>query len=134
MRRVPLILGLVLIVALVVHEVYDFLVTNEGVRYFSSDARRLIYVMLLGIAAGMIAFGISRLSPRSQRKLKLVGLGTLGVFVTGGYAFCAYVLSSAASVTPGADIRGWAVTVLVSGVVVAALVWFEFLQVLRQTR
>ena len=74
MRRIPLILGLVLIAALIVHDVYEFFVTNEGIRYFSSEPSRLLYVILLGIAGGMVALGISRISPASQRKLKPVRL------------------------------------------------------------
>jgi len=63
MRRIPLILGLVLITGLIIHDVYDFFVTNEGLAYFSAKPTRLLYVMLLGVAGGLVAFGISRLSP-----------------------------------------------------------------------
>jgi hypothetical protein len=64
MRRLPLILGLALIVALTIWEIYDFFVTNEGVRYFSSEPGRLVYVVLLALAGGLVAFAISRLSRR----------------------------------------------------------------------
>ncbi len=78
MRRIPLILGLVLITGLVIQDIYEFFVTNEGIRYFSSKPARLLYVMLLGVAGGVAAFGISRLSPASQRRLKLLALGGFG--------------------------------------------------------
>lgn len=67
MRRLPLILGLTLIVAMTAWEVYRFFVTHEGIRYFSSEPRRLVLVILLGLAGGVVALGISRLSPGSQR-------------------------------------------------------------------
>ena len=91
MRRVPLILGLVLIAALIIHDIYEFFVTNEGIRYFSSEPRRLPYVVLLGIAGGIVAFGISRFSPASQRKLKLTALGGFGVLLVGALTFFGYV-------------------------------------------
>jgi len=56
MRRIPLILGLVLITGLIIHDIYEFFVTNEGIRYFSSEPKRLLYVMLLGVAGGIVAF------------------------------------------------------------------------------
>lgn len=79
MRHVPLIICLVLITAMILHGVYDFFVTNEGIRYFSSEPIRLAYVVLLSVAGGMFALWISRLSPFSQRRLKLFALGALGL-------------------------------------------------------
>ena len=70
MRRVSLILSVLLIVALTIWEVYDFVVANEGIQYFSSDPRRLLYVMLLGILGGVVAWGISRSSTGAQREPK----------------------------------------------------------------
>ena len=67
MRRLSFILALVLIAALVVIELYDFFVTNEGVRYFASQPQRWLGIMLLGIGAGAVPLAISRLSPDSQR-------------------------------------------------------------------
>lgn len=64
-----------------VWEIYEFLVTNEGVRYFTSDPRRLLPVVFLGVAGGIVAFGVSRLSPRSQRILNLIALSIFGLFM-----------------------------------------------------
>ena len=91
MRGIPLILGLVLITGLIIHDIYEFFVTNEGIRYFSSDPRRLLYVMLLGVAGGFAAFGISRLSPASQRSLKLLALGGFGALLVVAVAFFGYL-------------------------------------------
>jgi hypothetical protein len=92
MRRLPLILGLALIVAMTVREVYDFFVTNAGIHYFSSEPRRLLYVLLLGAAGGVAAFMISRLSPNSQRALKLTALGAFGTFLIAVLGLFAYHL------------------------------------------
>jgi hypothetical protein len=135
MRRIPLILGLVLIAALIVHEVYEFFVTNEGIRHFSSEPRRLGYVMLLSVAGGMVAFGISRLSPASQRKLKLSALGGFGVLLVGALAFLGYLSSLLVTAPPQqAQLWGWIAAAFWSGAVAAVLVWLEFRQVWVQTR
>jgi hypothetical protein len=135
MRRIPLILGLVLIAALIIHDVYEFLVTNEGIHYFSSEPRRLLYVMLFGIAGGIVAFGISRFSPASQRKLKLTALGGFGVLLVAALAFFEYLFHLLVETTPN-DTRmwGWIAAAFFSIAVVAGLVWLEFRQVWRQPR
>ena len=133
MRRLPLIIGLALIVALTVRESYDFFATNEGVRYFSSEPRRLLHVMLLGLAGGLVAFGISRLSPGSQRTLKLTVLGTFGTLLLGVLGLFAFHLTWAAPMVSEAGMWGWIAAALASFAVLAGLVWFEFRQVWRRT-
>ena len=66
--------------------IYDF-VSNDGVHYFSDQPHRLSLVALIGLAGGLLAFGFSALSPRLQREIKLVVLGSGGslVVLAGGY-------------------------------------------------
>jgi hypothetical protein len=133
MRRLPLILGLTLIVAMTVWEVYELAVTNEGIRYFSSDARRLVPVVLLGLAGGVVALGISRLSPGSQRTLKLTALGTLGTVLLCAISLFIYSLACLAPTVSEAGTWGWIAAGFLSFVVMAVLVWLEFRQVWRRT-
>jgi hypothetical protein len=105
MRRIALIVGLVLITGLIIHEIYEFFVTNEGVRYFASEPRQLWHLVLLGVAGGGVAFGISRLSPGLQRTLKLATLGTFGTCVLGGLGLFAYHLLQINRVLNEADMR-----------------------------
>lgn len=137
MRRIPLIFGLVLIAGLIIHDIYEFFVTNEGIRYFSSEPRRLLYVMLLGVAGGFAAFGISRLSPVSQRSLKLLALGGFGILLVVAVAFFGYLFYRLA-VAGLQDGLGWVwiawAVAFVPMTVSAGMVWMEFRQVWRQTR
>lgn len=130
MRRLLLILVPSLFVAMIAWELYDFLVTNNGVRYYSSEPRRLVVVVLLSIAAGIVAFGISRLSPGSQRSLKLATLGTLGIFL-----LCALGLSACFLVRadPMVGQRGIWVWVVVGFAVTAVLVGLEFRHAWKRT-
>ncbi len=135
MRRIALILGLVLIAGLTIHDIYEFFVTNEDVGYFSAKPVRLLYVVLLGIAGGLAALGISRLSPASQRNLKLVALGGFGILLVAALACFGHALYLLA-VTPAIDSRlwGWIAAAFCFIAVAALLVWLEFRHVWRQTR
>lgn len=92
LRRIPLILGLALMGSLLFHDVHEFFVTNEGIAYFASRPLRLLHAVLIGLIGGAVAVAISRLSPSSQRSLKLIALGCLGVFFIGALAFFSYTL------------------------------------------
>lgn len=132
MRRLTLILVLALIIAVTGREVYDFLVTNAGIQYFSSEPRRLLYVLLLGIAGGLVALGISRLSPGSQRELKLTALGAFGTFLIAVLGlFAHHIISSASMVTEG-RMWGSVVTAYALFLVLAGIVWLEFRHVWKQ--
>lgn len=134
MRRIPLILGLVLITGLIIHDIYEFVVTNEGIRYFSSEPIRLAYVVLLGVTSGIVAFGISRLSPDSQRNLKLFALGGFGIFLIGGAVYMGYLfysLRTAPIVYDGAA-WGWLLAGFISATLAAVVVSREFTRVWRQ--
>jgi hypothetical protein len=135
MRRISLILGLVLITVLIIHDLYEFFVTNQGLSYFSSEPRRLLYVVLLAVSGGVVALGISRLSPGSQRTLKLAALGTFGAAIVSVLGLFAYHLARLLPMMREAGVWGLiaAALVFLSFSVVAVLVWLEFRQVWRQT-
>jgi hypothetical protein len=127
MRRVPLILGLALILGLTLYNVYEFLVTNDGVRYFSSDPTRLAYAVLLGVLGGGSALGISRLSPAFRRRLKLLALAGLGGLLVGGGAFLGYLFCVLTPEQPSASpSRYWIAAGFTSMIVVSLFVWLEF--------
>ena len=51
MRRAALILALVLITSAIIHDICEFVAVNDGIRYFSSEPQRLLYVVLLSLLA-----------------------------------------------------------------------------------
>jgi hypothetical protein len=114
-------------------EVYDFFVTNEGVRYLLSEPRRLVAVLLLSLVGGAVAFGFSRLSPGSLRTLKLAALGTFGTVLPLALGLFAYSLARFAPMVSEGGAWGWMAGVFISFAVLAMLVWSEFRQVWRQT-
>ncbi len=133
MRRIPLILGLVLIAGLMIQDIYEFVVQNKGIHYFASDPKRLLHVILLSLAGGLIALGISRLSTNSRRRLKLVALGIFGALLTGGLGFFAFVIASIKTMERETEIFWWVIVGLLGMGVAAGLVWLEFRQVWRES-
>ena len=132
MRHLFLFLCLILIVAFTAQDLYQFYVTNAGVSYFSSEPRRLLYVVLLGVAGGIVALMIGRHSPGSQRNLKLTVLGGFAVFLTGFLGLFAYHLTVVAHMVTKAGMWGWVTASIVSFATVTAVVWLEFRQVWRK--
>ena len=129
MRRIAIIFGLVLISVLFVHALYEFFIADAGIRYFSSHPSRVVYVMLLAVSGGLITLAFSRLSPASQRRLKLFALGGFGTILLAGLGFFAYLLW----VLFDGSI-GWAAASFVGGAWTAGLVWTEFRKLWRETR
>ena len=126
MRIIPLILGLAFVAVLSSLEVHDFFVTNDGISYFASHPRRLLYVAAIGIAGGLLALAFSRVSSVSRRVLKLAALGGFGACVTGYLAVFAARLASWPPMDTEFAIWGGVVAMLGSLSIVAALVWLEF--------
>ena len=126
MRILPLILGLALVAVLTGLEVYDFFVTNDGIGYFASHPRRLLYVAVIGIAGGLLALAFSRVSSVSRRVLRLVVLGGIGACVTAYLAVFSARLASLPPMETEFAIWGGVAATLGSLSIVAALVWLEF--------
>src|SRR5262245_3561472 len=92
MRRIPVILFLVLGATLLVRQIHAFFVEDEGVHYYAVHPLSLLYVLVPCILGGIVALSVSRLSPASQRALKLLALGGFGALLVGGLGFFAYLL------------------------------------------
>lgn len=132
MQKIPLILGLMLLAALTVWEAYGFLVTNDGVGYFASHPRRLLYAVAIGVGGGFLTLAFSRVSPVTLRTLRLAALGGFAACVTLFLTIFATRLVSFAPMVTEAGMWGWVIAGLVSLLAVAALVWFEFYSVWRR--
>ncbi len=62
-------------------DAYEFVATNTGIDYFASQPRRLMLVMVIGVAGGIATLGLGRLSVKSQGRLKLATLATSSVLL-----------------------------------------------------
>ena len=129
MRRLSVLFGLTLILVMAAWEIYGFFARNEGIGYFASEPKRLLHVGILALAGGLVAFVIARLSPGSQRRLKLIALGTYGTLLFVFLGLLMWLSVWGASGITKAGMWGWVGAGCLSIAVSAALVWLEFWQV-----
>jgi hypothetical protein len=129
-RFVGIILVLAFFIFCIVDSIHGFL-SSDGLHYFLEQPHRLLLVAVIGIVGGLTALGLSAWSQRLQRTLKLIALGLGGslVLLAGCYFGLQFVnlppeLHSA--IPPHTVL-----TILLCGVYIAGLVWFEFFQTLR---
>lgn len=132
MKKFWFILGLLLVAALTVEEVYDFFITNQGVAYFSSRPQRLLYVAGIAVLAGGIAFAYGRLSVGWQRTARLSVLALIAAALTG---FCCYMAVVAARILaePSLASHRWPVAgCWLLFLAFAVWLWFEFWHLWRR--
>ena len=132
MRKLPFIFGIALLAVLIVWDTYDFFVTDDGVRYFTSQPRHLLSVAVLGVVGGVLALAFSRLSPVARRTLRLLALGGFATCVTGFLAIFGVRLASFASTVTESGMWVWVIAALASLSVIAVLIWLEFYLVWRR--
>jgi hypothetical protein len=127
-KRVLLASGAVVASTLLAYGAYRFLFVNDGIYYYSSDPRGLVYPILAAAVIGILLFGISRLPRTVSRPVRLIALGTIGIIFAGGIAWGAYVLNTYGNIT--GDITH---TVFAFGgaLLASAIVWWEFLRAVK---
>jgi hypothetical protein len=125
-KRFCLLIAVVVFAIFAITDVVHDIIVNDPVHYFAEQPHQLLVVALIAIVGGLLTLLFYRLSPHSQRRVKLFTLGLAASFVTvcGLYfvfqfarlqAFSGYTL---------------ALALLCVGVV-AALLWLEFYHLCR---
>ena len=127
--------GTILVVAFAVFAIADTIrefIANDTVHYFSDQPHQLLLVAAIGIAGGLITFGFSVLSPRLQRRAKLVALGSGAVFVVLAGGYFAFQFAALPPELHSVIPRHMPLILLVCSAALAGLLWFEFYQILRR--
>src|SRR5882672_12867249 len=123
---VLLIIATALVAAwLVVDTVREFF-ANETIQYFSSEPHRLLYVAAIAIIGGFAALGFYRLSPRTQRHVRVFVWGAAASTLTAFVAYFAFRLASLSSLVVESGGSAWGVVALLLFSAIAAYLWFEF--------
>lgn len=68
-----------LLLLMLAGDVYRFIYIDDGIRYFSEEPERLLWVGLIALAGGLATVVVVRLSPIAQRRLKIVVLSGFGI-------------------------------------------------------
>jgi len=131
MKRWSIIIAAALVAAwLVVDTVREFF-ANETIQYFSSQPHRLFYIAAIAIAGGFAALGFSRLSPRTQRHVRVFAWGAAASTLTAFVGYFAFRLASLTSLVVESDGTGWVLLALLLFSGIAAYLWFEFYRALK---
>jgi len=131
MKRWSIIIAAALVAAwLVVDTVREFF-ANETIQYFSSQPHRLFYIAAIAIAGGFAALGFSRLSPRTQRQVRVFAWGAAASTLTAFVGYFAFRLASLTSLVVESDGTGWVLLALLLFSGIAAYLWFEFYRALK---
>ena len=127
--------GILLVVAFAIFAIADAIhdfFANDTAHYFAEQPHRLLLVAAIGIVGGLVAFGFSALSPRLQRGVKLVVLGSGASFVmVAGSYFSFQVANLPARLDPSMP-RHIPWLLVLGSIGIAGLLWFEFYQILRK--
>ena len=127
-KKLLFIFALAVLPALLIHEAYEFVATNDGLRYYTSEPRRLLYVLGLALGGGLAAFLFSRLTPQVQRGLKMSALALAGFSLTTGVVLFAYVVLQFPELLTWRDGGLIALVLIVCGAM-AGYFWFELIHV-----
>ncbi len=125
---------LTLITSGIVWTVYEFVVVNEGIQYFASRPQRLLHVLAFALAGTGLAVVLGRLSSRLRRGLGLVLLGSVTAGTTFFFGLLIYSLIKLPPPLLESGLREGLLVAVLAFLLVASLLWFEFVRLLRQKR
>ena len=124
-RWSALLVIIVIVVWMLFNTIHDFF-ANDTIQYFSTEPRRLLYVVAIGIIGGLLTWCFERLSSRSKRRVRIFSLGVAAVTLTafaGYFTFCALSLASFI-IESGGTVWVLFVPLFIFGF--AAYFWLEF--------
>src|SRR5205085_1610547 len=121
-----LILTVLLFAAMITWSLYDWVINDEGIRYFASQPTRLLIVAGLGLLGGIVAWGLSHLSNSVRRTLALLVVGVLATVVTGVLAVIVCRMTTVVSLIVESGLTISVSSFIVLFAILAALIWLEF--------
>jgi hypothetical protein len=131
-KFVAIVLFALFVILPVINIVQEF-IANDTMHYFREQPSRLLLVAAIGIAGGLVAFMMCRLSSRRQRQIKLLTLGVTASFVTvTGGCFTILLAGLPPQIDLGISKIRMILTVVLCVVAVAGVLWFEFYQVFKK--
>jgi len=125
MKRWTIIIAAALVgIWLVVDIVREFF-ANETIQYFASQPHRLLYVAAVAIVGGFVALAFSRLSPRTQRHVRVFAWGAAASTLTAFIGYCGFRLASLSSFIIESGGSVWVLLALLVFSGIASYLWFE---------
>src|SRR5688572_21626683 len=125
MKRWSIIIAAALVGTWLVADTVREFFANETIHYFASRPHRLLYVAAIAIVGGFIALAFSRLSPRTQRHVRVFAWGAGASTLTAFVGYFAFRLASLSSLVIESGGSVWALLALLLFSGIAAYLWFE---------
>lgn len=132
-KLVPVFIYL-LITALIWQDVYAFVVTDRGLEFYAQKPLRIVLIITVGIAGGLITFGYSKFTTHCQRIIKLstlaliaFGMSLYAIWMT--YMFCDLSILLVPLNDKAGEIRGEILRLALlpaAFLVLAGMLWFSF--------
>ncbi len=114
-----------LVTWLVADTVREFFV-NETIQYFSSEPHGLLCVAAIAIIGGFVGLGFYRLSPRTQRHIRVSVWGAAAGTLTAFVVYFAFRLASLSSLVVDSGSSAWGMLAFLFSSAIAVYLWFEF--------
>ena len=128
MKKLILILICLLVTTQLAQDVYEFLVTNEGLKFYSRQPRWIIFVMGVGFVGGLVALIFSKMSCKSRRLIKLASLAcfALGAAVASLFTlWMIYTFLNPPFIFTINEIQAFGLLLFFCAVL-AGIIWMEF--------
>jgi hypothetical protein len=126
MKKWSVIIAAALVATWLVADTVREFFANETIHYLSSEPHRLLYVAAIAIVGGFAALGFARLSPRTQRHVRVFAWGAAASTLTVFVGYFAFRLASLSSLVVESGGSAWVVLALLLFSIIAAYLWFEF--------
>src|ERR1043166_6783120 len=97
MKRWSIIVAAALVATWLVVDLVREFFANDTIQYFASQPHRLLYVVAVAVAGGFVALGFSRLSPHTQRHVRVFAWGAAASTLTAFLGYFAFRLASLSS-------------------------------------
>lgn len=104
---------------------------SDAVRHFSSQPRDRLYLFAIAILGGFAALGFTRLSPRTQRHVRVFVWGAAATSLTAFVCCFVFRLASVSSLVIESGDAAWVVLALLLFVAIVAYLWFEFYRAMK---
>ena len=111
--------------------IHDF-IASDTIHYFTDQPHRLLYVVLIAVTGGLVAFVLDRLTPRARRSVRLLTFASAASCATLYIGYFLFELARLRSPLRAFDGTGWFALLPLCIGIVAALLWFEFYRVLKR--
>lgn len=121
-----------LVIALaILWQIFDFVVVNEGIRYFAAEPIRILLALGVGVIGGLGVLGWHQLPERQRRVAKLI-LSTSCAIALSAFAVSFVSLLWSLKSTDVALPSPWQIAGITIGfVILGGFAWWEFFRTLK---